>query len=751
MAGLYIRNNLGEDNLNLTDAVQKLYKTGINNDIRLFRFAKSLFSEIRSPYIFDGTSPQTAEIKGFFNESFTTSDNILINRTKFLTNKYTFSSDNFVWFERINNEGSFQLDRRPSFYSVSFSGDVVAGSSANTIKLDPSDSRVLESSVNRLIGKSADLATTYTYFVLGGTINSGASFKISASLDGPEITGGDLTTAIANLGTDRQASVKYLRPEGSPVVVSQNGSIVSLEIASMGGNYSIETFHENNSFISGRAYTISSVGDMDWNSVGVASGVDPVKGLSFTASATGDGDATKTGRASTILQDSDYTGDNDTLPIQINLLGEDSLASNAIAEVYLSKEGSLDVTKRPKIIAGGSGYFKDERLILLPHCKENRYGEFETSSITQCTIYPEQGSRLIYTNFKYDVIADGLGTPNESTIEIGREAALYGQEYTYQIKSATEEGFFLYNVDDEEFVYLGNFYDTQQDMPSASDDQPLLLMKRNDVITDTNLLNIRSLDSRSFIFTHDDAESFQSGAKLADSLRDQSLDVKEVRNSFKYVVQNTTRQRKVEDALNPLPTQYNIFEGKNFDSTFRYILRDPDGVLDASGANEVTFDDLKNLNDKDQIEVEQAGEKIICPGIYLFSGGEFRRAFSTDTKPFYSQKDGFRVLSPSIYELTSGDYNTGIFGLVAAGSGRYSLSASYYKGGSSDIIKGFDSYIGSLVQNLSPAANLGGFAFSDEKTTEDIRTAGGLTAKGFPLISYDFKEATYNPRFLYVL
>jgi len=87
MAGLYIKNNLGEDNLNLTDAVQKLYKTGINNDIRLFRFARSLFSEIRSPYIFDGTTPQTAEIKGFFNESFITSDNTLINRTKFLTNK----------------------------------------------------------------------------------------------------------------------------------------------------------------------------------------------------------------------------------------------------------------------------------------------------------------------------------------------------------------------------------------------------------------------------------------------------------------------------------------------------------------------------------------------------------------------------------------------------------------------------------------------------------------------------------------
>ena len=748
MAGLYIKNNLGEDNLNLTDAVQKLYKTGINNDIRLFRFARSLFSEIRSPYIFDGTAPQTAEIKGFFNESFITSDNTLINRTKFLTNKYTFSSDNFVWFERINNTGAFQLDRRPSFYSVSLGGDVVTGDSADTIKLDPSDSKVLESSVNRLIGKSADLLTTYTYFVLGGTINSGASFKISNSLDGPEITGSGLTTAIANLGTDRQASVKYLRPEGSPIVISQNGSIASLEVASKGSNYSIETFHENNSFIIGRTYTISFVGDMDWNAVGVAPGVDPVKGLSFTASATGDSDVDKVGRASTILQDSDYTGDNNTLPIQVNILGEDSLASNAIAEVYLSKEGSLDVTKKPKIISGGSGYFEDERLILLPHCKENRYGEFENSVTTQCAIYPEAGNRLIYTNFKYDAIADGLGTPDESTIEIGQEAALYSQKYTYQIKSSTEEGFFLYNVDDEEFVYLGNFYDTQQNMPSASDDQPLLLMKRNDVITDTNLLNISSLDSRSFIFTHDDVESFASGDSLANSLRDKSLEVKEVRNSFRFVVQNTTRQRKVEDALNPLSTQYNIFEGKNFDSTFRYILRDPDGVLDVTGANAVTFTNLADLTGEDQIEVERDGENIICPGIYLKSGDEFRRAFSSDTKPFLSQKGSFTVLSPSIYKLTSGDYNTGTFGLVAAGDVRYSLSASYYKGGGSDIIKGFDSYIGSLVQNLSVATNLGGFAFSSEKPIVDIV---GTTVKSFPLISYDFEGTTYSPRFLYVL
>jgi hypothetical protein len=273
-------------------------------------------------------------------------------------------------------------------------------------------------------------------------------------------------------------------------------------------------------------------------------------------------------------------------------------------------------------------------------------------------------------------------------------------------------------------------------------------MKRNDVITDTNLLNIASLDSRSFIFTHDDAESFQSGSNLADRLRSQSLDVKEVRNSFKYVVQNTTRQRKVEDALNPLPTQYNIFEGKNFDSTFRYILRDPDGVLDATGANEVTFGDLGALLLDDQIEVERGGEKIICPGIYLKSGDKFKRAFSVDTKPFYSQKGGFRVLSPSIYEKISGDYNTGTFGLVAAGDGRYSLSASYYKGGASDIIKGFDSIVGTLIQNLSVATNLGGFAFSSEKPIVDIV---GTTVKSFPLISYDFETTTYSPRFLYVL
>jgi hypothetical protein len=745
MAGLYIRNNLGEENLNLTDAVQKLYKTGINNDLRLFRFAKSLFSEVRSPYIFDGTISQDAEIKGFFNESFTTSDNKLINRTKFLTNKYTFSSDNFVWFERINNSGSFQLDRRPSFYSVSLKGNVTAGSSPDTIKLDSSDSKVLSSSINRLIGKSSDLVTTYTYFILGGTINSGADFKISDSLDGPELTGSNLTTAIANLATTREASVKYLRPEGSPIVVSENGSIVSLEVEAVGSNYDIETFHENNSFISGRTYIISAVGDMDWTAVGVSSGVTPVRGLSFTASASGDGDSTKTGKASTILQDSDYTGDNDTLPIQVNLLGEKSLASDAIAEVYLKKEGGLDVTKKPKVITGGSGYFEDEKLIILPHCKENRYGEFENSFTTQCKIYPEIGNRLIYTNFKYDVIGDGLGTPDESTIEIGQKAALYGEKYTYQVKGSTEEGFFLYNVDDEEFVYLGDFYNTQADMPSASNDEPLLLMRRKDVITDINLLNISSLDSTSFIFTHDDFESFKSEANLANRLRARTLEVKEVRNSFKYVVQNATRQRKVEDALNPLSTQYNIFEGKNFDSTFRYILRDPDGVLDATGSNEVTFSDLASLTATDQVEVERAGEQIICPGIYLKSGDKFIRAFSSDAKPFSSRKGSFRTLSPSIYELTSGNYNTGSFSLVTQGNGRYSLSASFYKGGTSEIIKGFDSYIGTLVQNLSRDVKYGGFAFSTEKTIEDIGSV-----KGFPLISYDFEGVTYNTKFLYV-
>ena len=76
MAGLYSKNNLGEVQLNLKDALQKLYDTGIQEDLRLFAFANSIYSEVRSGVTRTNAETGQAEvipneIKGLINEPFT--------------------------------------------------------------------------------------------------------------------------------------------------------------------------------------------------------------------------------------------------------------------------------------------------------------------------------------------------------------------------------------------------------------------------------------------------------------------------------------------------------------------------------------------------------------------------------------------------------------------------------------------------------------------------------------------------------
>jgi hypothetical protein len=106
-AGLYTNNNLSEDGLNATSAVQKLYSPGVESDLLLFSFASRLESFISSP-----TTEDSGQVYGLVNESISDSQGNISTRTKFITRGrpdpngslqdiYTFSSDNYVWFDTL--------------------------------------------------------------------------------------------------------------------------------------------------------------------------------------------------------------------------------------------------------------------------------------------------------------------------------------------------------------------------------------------------------------------------------------------------------------------------------------------------------------------------------------------------------------------------------------------------------------------------------------------------------------------------
>ena len=583
MAGLYSKKNLGEVQLNLKDALQKLYAPGIQEDLRLFAFSNSLYSEIRSGItkIDANTSEEIEipnEIYGFINEPFTDDNGNVVNRTKFITNKLTFSSNNRVFFDKISNV-AFTLDRRTNL------------------------------------------------------------------------------------------------TEGAPVIVSQNGSIVNVEIVGAGSQYEI----------------INSSGA-------------PV-----------------------------------TLPasIQVNVRGKESGAENAIAEITILANGTVSKVNPPSVIFGGSGYFEQEDLELITQCKVNRFGQQETPALQKCKNYPITGNRLYHKEFKYTIPSAGQNIDYD-TVSLGYKATLRQTKYFYQTRDAAEGGFFLFDEKSNKWMYLGEFYDSQYAIELRT--ESLLTMRRYDTIASLNLLNLDSLDSNSFFFSYD--EGFSVADNLGAQIRSLSQNVENIKDSFKYLLQNNKRQRLVTDEKNTLGTQYNIFEGKNFDSTFRLIMRDPDGVVDRS---DVEFTDLRTLEDPEQVEltVGDPGVTYHIPGLYLNVGGVYKRAFSTDDKPFLSSRDK-SFISPLLDKISgSTNYATGSFVPRAeSGENKYSISTAYLRPGG-EVLIGFNTLIGSLVQNLSSTAGNGGFVFHRALTTPTINS--GQNIKGWPIFDYEHLGVTYSP------
>lgn len=574
MAGLYSKRNLGEVQLNLVDAVQKLYNTGIEKDIVLFAFSRSLFSDIKSAIFKQdfGTGEITLipnQIYALKNEPFFDGQQTVL-RTKFITNLFTFSSENKVYFDKISTN-SFSFDERTSS--------------------DP----------------------------------------------------------------------------GSKILVSRNGSLVNLGVSGAGTQYQI-----------------------------------------FDS-------------AQELVTTEDF--------VEVRVRGKLSGADNAVVRVAINTSGSISRTNLPTVVSGGSGYIESEPLEIIPQCGIDRYGVEETPSTTKCFQYPDGANRLYHDVY------------NEEAETLGFDASLFSVPYTYTTKFAGEDGFFLFDESDQSWVYLGEYYDGLREIPDA--ETPSLILKRADVLTSQNLLNLYKLNTRSNFFSYD--ETYSVSDNISGNIRSLSDSVQRVKDQFKYLFQNSRKQREADDPQNELGTSYNIFEGINIDSSFRLIVRDPDSVLDRTSVDFYTLRD--SLTAAGEVELDINDETLHVPGIWINLGDKYQRVFSSDDKPFSSanKKD---YISPLLTKLSSGtDFSVSENYVPRAESGenKYSVSTSYLKTGANRVL-GFDTTIGTLIQNLSAVAKNGGFVYHVAFTTPTVNASEAII--GLPLFKYREGGVEYLPHIL---
>jgi hypothetical protein len=159
------------------------------------------------------------------------------------------------------------------------------------------------------------------------------------------------------------------------------------------------------------------------------------------------------------------------------------------------------------------------------------------------------------------------------------------------------------------------------------------------------------------------------------------------------------------------------------------VFRDPDSVLDQESIDFFTIRDT--LSGQNNYRVGD----VAVPGIWLFAGDKYQRAFSSDDKPFFSSL-GRNYLSPALYD-TSGNE------LSESGQLKYSISASY-RNSVSGTIRGFDTEVGTLVQTISSTTGRGGFVYHRPLT---VTTTSGISS--WPILSYtDSSGFTRDAKFL---
>jgi hypothetical protein len=174
---------------------------------------------------------------------------------------------------------------------------------------------------------------------------------------------------------------------------------------------------------------------------------------------------------------------------------------------------------------------------------------------------------------------------------------------------------------------------------------------------------------------------------------------------------------------------YNVFEGANISSDYRVIFRDPDGVLDQESVDFFTLRDT--LSGQNNYKIGN----VTVPGIWLFSGDKYQRAFSSDDKPFFSVL-GRKYLSPALYNLNGNE-------LSESGQLKYSISASY-RNPVTGTVRGFNTEVGTLVQAISSTTGRGGFVYHRPLT---VTTVSGISS--WPILSYtDNSGVTRDAKFL---
>lgn len=311
-------------------------------------------------------------------------------------------------------------------------------------------------------------------------------------------------------------------------------------------------------------------------------------------------------------------------------------------------------------------------------------------------IIPEDLS--IIEDISYEVNNPPGGTPTSLTLKKHRgtifaltEPIIKTQLYFYRIVSATSGGFFLFDDEKQNYLYL----DTNVSQLTNSS----IEIKRNDFIRVENLLQFKFAGSRIYLDGYGDP--YSAGESISGELGNLAASVDNNYNSVRLAIQNTKKPTLSDSPDNYLGYVYNEFVGRDLVIWQRVVMRDQDYLLDPGTG--VTADLLRTS--VDNFELDISGNKVKVPGLFIRVGNEYFRAFSTTDKPFYQAGD-FNIIENPKLNISNSSAN---YGALSAES---KLNGVWYS---------YSTKISELAQRIDPNGVNGAFYFH-RQTAPTIRT-----------------------------
>jgi hypothetical protein len=700
--GLTRSKNLSESNLNLKTALQKLYAPGIETDIELY----SLSSSVESLCVSGVLDDKTSQIYRLTTEKLSTLSGDVINRTKFGSKYFTFTDENRVYFTKYEVGTGNSDNVTPLRYSVGGSVPalrLISGGGGFYFLNSQDQIASLENFAATWIA-DASSTITITLNSHGFVKDQVVGIRFNNSGGGTNATSGDYAVVSVTANT---------------FTVANSGGSISGSGQALVSSYDVRL---SNIQLRGKTSNATSLrADVTFTKMAF----DYLPGTPATYTNTSFGTELGSTASATVTLTNHGLSTGDSVYIRV-LSG--TLKSGFVGSVTVTSSSTFTVV----LPSTSTNTSKNCEV-----CDPRELLRFTTANVTR---YYVSSVRITDPGYSYvipeelEVVEASVNDSNTGqVVKVRRQRGVYFEgtpeiirtsNFTYTVKNATEDGFFLFDEELGKYVYLDR--DTSE---TGLTSEQAIEIRRFDGSNITNILQFKFAQSPIYLRSYT-SEVFSVSGSISSAINSVSSSASDLKTRSRLAIQNTKRPTPVSSAENVLGYTYNSFSGKDVVVWQRVVLRDQDFVLNPSdttlGAGSITGDRLRS----------SVSEFVLGPVVQWSSVAS---GVVTIVLSSHSVKTGDSVKVSNVVANTGSKFSSGTYTAKYINANEFSIqtSATVAGSGTLDLMlpdPNFQVRVPGLFIKVGNDYRRA-FSTTDKPFFQEITDAGGVTVTMNPSIT----------------